>query len=193
MLCSQQGLASQGHVSSQPSLASQGGHGVKNINLGGGSGGVQTSMSGPVSLSGPGPLGGGGGGGGVSSGVSVSSPSMSTATTNTLPSFKDSMKLNVLGTVSNSFPDGSLPSITTATSSFHNIHNNEDDLRESVINDILEVILAAVPQPFVCHSRGQKNELLIFTVREFLSIGGKFSLSYLRRLFLTARDRSIRS
>lgn len=144
MLCSQQSLGSQGHVSSQPSLTSQGGHGVKNINIGGNTGSVQTSMSGPVPLSGPGPLGVG-----VSSGMSVSSPSMSTTTTNTLPSFKDSMKLNVLGPVSSSFPDGSLPSITTATSSFHTIHNNNDDyLRESVINDILEVCFCLLLHAF---------------------------------------------
>lgn len=136
MMCNQSSLTSQGHVSSQPSLTSQSGHGVKNINMSG-SGGVQTSLSGPVSLSGPGSLG-------VNSGVSVSSPSMSTTTTNTLPSFKDSMKLNVLGTVTSSFQDGSLPSITSATSSFHTIHNNDDYLRETVINDILEVCLLSL-------------------------------------------------
>lgn len=139
MLCVQQNIATHGHVSSQPPHTSQSSHGVKNINLGGGCGGVQTSMSGPVSLSGPGPLGGG-----VSSGVSVSSPSMPTTTTNTLPSFQTTMKVNVLGQVSSSFPDGSLPSITTATS-FPTIHNNDDYLRETVINDILEVRCCFVP------------------------------------------------
>lgn len=130
MMCNQPSLTSQGHITSQPSLTSQSGHGVKNINMSG-SGGVQTSMSGPASLSGPVSMG-------MNSGVSVSSPSMSTTTTNTLPSFKDSMKLNVLGTVtSSSFPEGSLPSITT--SPFHTIHNSDDYLRETVINDILEM------------------------------------------------------
>lgn len=136
----QGGLTSQGHMISQPSLSSQSGIGVNNIHPTG-SGAVSASLGGPGALGG-------------STGVSVSASSVSTTTTNTLPSFKSSMGLNVLGPVSSSFPDGSLPSITTATSSFPTaLHNHNDDfLRESVINDILEVqfILHDLSHVFLC-------------------------------------------
>ncbi|XP_069958728.1 nuclear receptor coactivator 1 isoform X8 [Cherax quadricarinatus] len=120
----QGGVGAQGHMTSQPSLSSQSGIGVNNINISG-SGTVSTTLGGRGTV--------------VSvSGVSVLASSMSTTTTNTLPSFKSSMGLNVLDPVSSSFPDGSLPSITTSFPSVLQNHN-DDFLRESVINDILEM------------------------------------------------------
>nr|QLJ57682.1 taiman-b [Macrobrachium nipponense] len=77
---------------------------------------------------------------GVSNRVSMSGSFVSTTSTNSLPSITDSF--NISNQVSSCYPEGSLPPmpiITSSAASFGSQNDSESQLRESVINDILEM------------------------------------------------------
>ncbi|XP_068217433.1 nuclear receptor coactivator 2-like isoform X9 [Palaemon carinicauda] len=77
---------------------------------------------------------------GISNRVSMSGSFVSTTTTNSLPSITASF--NISNQVSSCYPEGGLPPmpiITSSAASFGPQNDSESQLRESVINDILEM------------------------------------------------------